>query len=268
MSVQPEAPEVAEPVLLRDDADGIATLTLNRPASGNSLSHRLVHDLQAEFDRIADDETVRVVVIAASGRLFCTGHDLNESLATESGEAKRASNLVCNRMMQSIVESPKPVIAKVRGTATAAGCELVASCDLAIASTEARFATPGVNIGLWCLTPQVALSRAVGRKHAMQMLLTGKLIDAETAMRFGLINEAVPPEALDQTVAGLATVIAGKSPFAVALGKRSFYRQYDMDRAQAYDYVADQMVRAFQAEDTREGIAAFLEKRPPVWKGR
>ncbi len=268
MSVQPEAQDAVEPVLLRDDADGIATLTLNRPASGNSLSHGLVHDLQAEFDRIAEDDTVRVVVITASGRLFCTGHDLKESLATNSGEEKRAANLVCNRMMQSIVDSPKPVIAKVQGTATAAGCELVASCDLAIASTEAKFATPGVNIGLWCLTPQVALSRAVSRKHAMQMLLTGKLMDAETAARFGLINEAVPPAALDATVTELATVIASKSPFAVALGKRSFYRQYEMDRAQAYDYVADQMVRAFQAEDAREGIAAFLEKRPPVWRGR
>lgn len=268
MSVQPEALDAAEPVLLRDDADGIATLTLNRPASGNSLSHRLVRDLQAEVHRIAGDDTVRVVVIAASGRLFCTGHDLKESLATTSGEEKRAANLVCNRMMRSIVDSPKPVIAKVQGTATAAGCELVASCDLAIASTEARFATPGVNIGLWCLTPQVALSRAVSRKHAMQMLLTGKLIDAATAVRFGLINEAVPADALDATVTELATVIASKSPFAVALGKRSFYRQYEMDRGPAYDYVADQMVRAFQAEDAREGIAAFLEKRPPVWRGR
>lgn len=268
MSVQPEPVNDAEPVLLRLDNDGITTLTLNRPASGNSLSHRLVHDLKAEFDAIADDGTVRVVVITAAGRLFCTGHDLKESIATKSAEAKRASNLICNAMMQAIVDSPKPVIAKVQGTATAAGCELVASCDLAIASTAAKFATPGVNIGLWCLTPQVALSRAVSRKHAMQMLLTGKLMDAETAVRFGLINEAVPPEALDEAVAELADVIASKSPFAVALGKRSFYRQYEMNRAQAYDYVADQMVRAFQAEDAREGIAAFLEKRPPVWKGR
>lgn len=256
-----------EPILGRSDTDGIATLTLNRPRSGNSLSHALVDSLKAALDEIAADDAVRVVVLAASGRLFCTGHDLNESLAGSPAE-KRTSNLVCSAMMQTIVDLPKPVIAKVHGIATAAGCQLVATCDLAIASSEAKFATPGVNIGLWCLSPQVAVSRAIAAKHAMQMLLTGDLIDAETALRFGLINEAVAPERLDQTVEELARKIAGKSPFAIAQGKRSFYRQREMSLSGAYDYVAEVLYRAIQSEDAKEGIAAFLEKRPADWKGR
>ena len=257
-----------EPILLRDDADGIATLTLNRPKSGNSLSHGLVDALQAAMAEIADDPSVRVVVLAAAGRLFCTGHDLNESLASNDPEVKRGANIACSAMMQSIVKLPKPVIAKVHGVATAAGCQLVASCDLAVAATTARFATPGVNIGLWCLTPQVAVSRAIAPKHAMEMLLTGKLIDAETAVRFGLINRAVAPDELDSAVAELAGEIAGKSPFTLALGKQSFYRQLEMKLGEAYDYAGELIYRNIQAEDAREGIAAFLEKRPAEWKGR
>ncbi len=259
----------AEAVLLREDRDGVATLTLNRPKSGNSLSHELVRSLQAAWDEIDKDASVRVVVLAASGRLFCTGHDLNESIdAMEDPPTKLAANRECSRMMQSMLKLSKPIIAKVHGVATAAGCQLMATCDLAVASSEARFATPGVNIGLWCLSPQVAISRTIAPKHAMEMLLTGKLQDAETALRFGLINEAVPPDELDARVAELAAVIASKSPHSIAMGKRSFYRQLTMPLDEAYEYVDEVIVRAIQSEDAKEGISAFLEKRDPVWKGR
>ena len=172
-------------ILLREDQDGVTTLTLNRPESGNSLSHALVDELQETFREIALDSNVRVVVLTANGKLFCTGHDLKESVSTKQAEDKRAANVTCAAMLQSMLELPQPIIAKVRGVATAAGCELVATCDLAIASDQSKFATPGVNIGLWCLSPQVAVSRTIAPKHALQMLLRGKLIDADTAIRFG-----------------------------------------------------------------------------------
>jgi enoyl-CoA hydratase/carnithine racemase len=259
----------AEAVLLREDRDGIVTLTLNRPKSGNSLSHELVHALHDAWDEIDRDDSVRVVVLAASGRLYCTGHDLNESIAAmEDLPSKLAANRACSRMLMRMREIGKPIIAKVHGVATAAGCQLMASCDLAIAADTARCATPGVNIGLWCLSPQVAVSRAIAPKHAMEMLLTGKLYDAEAALRFGLINEAVAPEELDARVAELAAVIASKSPHSIAMGKRSFYRQLTMPLDEAYEYVDEVIVRAIQSEDAKEGISAFLEKRDPVWKGR
>ena len=257
------------PVLLRADADGVATLTLNRPKSGNSLSHAMVADLQSALDDIAADAGVRVVVVAGTGKHFCTGHDLNESLATKTGVEKRASNQACNVMMQAIVGLPQPVIARVHGTATASGCELAASCDLVLAADVARFATPGVNIGFWCYTPQVALSRAVGRKQALEMLLTGDFISADEALRIGLVNRVVPLAELDIAVGELAAKIAGKSAGAVARGKQSFYRQYKMTRADAYTYVTDEVIPdAFDTDDAREGIAAFVEKRPPKWQGR
>lgn len=259
----------AEAVLLREDKDGITTLTLNRPKSGNSLSHKLVQALQAAWNEIDKDDSVRVVILAASGRLFCTGHDLNESIAAMDNPAsKLAANRECSAMMQSMLKLSKPIIAKVHGVATAAGCQLMATCDLALASTEARFATPGVNIGLWCLSPQVAISRTIAPKHAMQMLLTGKMADAEAALRFGLINEAVAPEELDARVTELAIEIASKSPHSLAMGKRSFYRQLTMPLDEAYEYVDEVIVRAIQSEDAKEGISAFLDKRKPEWTGR
>ena len=264
-----ELPAGTERTLLRRDAGGVATLTLNRPKSGNSLSHRLVRALQDALDDIAEDRGVRVVILAAAGRLFCTGHDLNESRAAmEAPETKRDATIACSRMMQSLIALPQPVIAQVHGIATAAGCELVASCDLVYASADAKFATPGVNIGFWCHSPQVALSRAVAPKHAMQMLLTGKLMSAETAFRMGLVSEVVAPEKLEEAVDEAAREIAGRSAYAVAQGKESFYRQLEMDRARAYDYASEVIYRTIQAEDAREGIAAFLEKRTPVWRGR
>ncbi len=260
---------VAGAILERARKGNVLTLTLNRPQAGNSLSTAMIAALQQALDDAAADAGVHVVVIAgAGGKVFCAGHDLKEFRANDDPSFPKAVAVQCSRMMQTIVSSPKPVIAKVEGVATAAGAQLVAACDLAVAADSARFATPGVNIGLWCLTPMVAISRAVAPKHAMQMLLTGRLIDAGTAVRFGLINEAVPAERLDATVDALAAEIASKSPFTVALGKQAFYRQLGMDLASAYDYASEVVVRNMLAEDATEGIAAFTQKRPPVWKGR
>ena len=186
----------------------------------------------------------------------------------EAPETKRTANMTCSRMMRSLLSLPQPVIAKVHSVATAAGCELAASCDLVYASSDAKFATPGVNIGFWCHSPQVAVSRAIAPKHAMQMLLTGKLMDAETAFRMGLVSEVVAPDKLDEAVTEVARGIAAKSPYAIAQGKESFYRQLEMNRAEAYDYVAEVIYRTIQAEDAREGISAFLEKRDPTWRGK
>ena len=229
----------------------------------------MIAALQAALDDAAVDDGVHAVVLAgAGGRIFCAGHDLKEFQDNDSPAFSKAVATQCSRMMQAIVALPKPVIAKVAGVATAAGAQLVAACDLAIAADTARFATPGVNIGLWCLTPMVAISRSIAPKHAMQMLLTGRLIDADTAVRFGLINEAVPAARLDETVDALAAEIAGKSSFTVALGKQAFYRQLGMDLASAYEYASEVVVRNMLAEDAAEGIAAFTQKRAPVWKGR
>jgi enoyl-CoA hydratase/carnithine racemase len=212
---------------------------------------------------------VHVVVLeAAGGRVFCAGHDLREVLSRNSPAFSKEMATRCSRMMQAIVAHPRPVIAKVRGVATAAGLQLVASADLAYAARGARFATPGVNIGLWCLTPMVALGRAVARKHAMQMLLSGRLFDADHAFRIGLVNEVVGESELDATVAAAAAEIAGKSTFTVALGKQAFYRQLDMDLGNAYEYAGELVVRNMLAEDAAEGIGAFVEKRAPKWSGR
>ena len=255
------------PLLLRGDHDGIATLTLNRPQARNALSIGLMEALDAELVSIAADPATRVVVIAAAGPAFCAGHDMREMRATPTREAYQAVFALCCRLMQRIVALPKPVIARVHGAASAAGCQLVATCDLAIAAESARFATPGVNIGLFCSTPMVALSRAVGRKAAMEMLLTGDLIDAHRAREIGLVNRVVPDAEIDTAVTGLARQIAGKSPLTLAIGKAAFYRQTELDLAGAYALTAEVMVQNMLAHDAAEGIDAFLEKRPAVWSG-
>ena len=252
-------------ILLRDDRDGVAWLTMNRPAARNALSMGLMDALDAALAAIATDPTVRVVVLAGAGPAFCAGHDLREVRETPTQTAYEALFALCAKLMQRIVALPKPVIARVHGVATAAGCQLVASADLAIAGESARFATPGVNIGLFCSTPMVALSRAVGRKAAMEMLLTGDLLPADRAREIGLINRAVPDADLDAEVAALAARIAKGSPTAIAMGKKAFQRQADMDLPDAYAFASRVMTENMLAHDAEEGIDAFLRKRPAVW---
>ena len=256
-------------VLLRHDSGGVATLTMNRPKQRNALSGGLMAAIQGALDSIARDRAVKAVVLAANGPVYCAGHDLREMRAMPGRQALEALFRQCSAMMLSILRLPKPVIAKVQGTATAAGCQLVATCDLAVASTKARFATPGVNIGLFCSTPAVALSRAVGRKPAMEMLLTGEPVTAREALRIGLINRAVAPTRLDAETAALARRVASKSPLTVKIGKENFYRQLEMGIEQAYDQVSRAMAENMLALDAEAGIDAFLEKKPePEWKGR
>ncbi|CCG40661.1 enoyl-CoA hydratase [Magnetospirillum molischianum] len=259
-------PTDPETILLTEQTDGIATLTLNRPAARNALSMALMAELEAELARLAADATTKVVVLAANGPAFCSGHDLKEMRGLSGRDAVASVFDQCVRVMKAIVRQPQPVIAKVHAMATAAGCQLVASCDLAFAAASARFATPGVNIGLFCSTPMVALSRVVGRKAAMEMLLTGHPIDAATAERWGLINRAVPVEALDKITAETAALIAAKSSRTVKTGKEAFYRQAEMDLDEAYAYAARVMTDNMLAADATEGIDAFLAKRPPVWR--
>ena len=262
------AEQAAENLVLREDgADGVTIITLNRPQARNALSVGLMTSLQAALDAIAKDNSVKVVVIAGAGPGFCAGHDLKEIRSDPSRQTYEALFTQCSRLMITITRLPKPVIAKVHGIATAAGCQLVSTCDLAIASSAARFATPGVKIGLFCSTPMVALSRVTGRKAAMEMLLTGDMVDAETARQNGLINRVVTPDDLDETVAGLAGQIANKSPVSLAIGKEAFYRQLEMPLDDAYAYTAQVMTENMLKRDAEEGIDAFLEKRKPVWRG-
>lgn len=256
------------PILLRETRAGVTTLTLNRPAARNALSTGLMTELQAALDAAADDPHTRVVVIAGNGPGFCAGHDLREMRANPRQAAYEALFDQCSRLMQSIIDLPKPVIARVHGIATAAGCQLVATCDMAIATESARFATPGVNIGLFCSTPMVALSRAVGRKQAMKMLLTGEMIPASEALDAGLVTEVVPDAVLADRTAQLAALIAAKSPLTLRIGKQAFYRQAEMSLADAYAYASRVMTQNMLARDAEEGIDAFLEKRPPKWQGR
>jgi enoyl-CoA hydratase/carnithine racemase len=258
----------AESPLLVDASEGIATLTLNRPGQFNALSGALIGELQAALDRVAADPAVRVVVLAAHGRGFCAGHDLKELRAMASVAEVEALFARCSRMMVAIAALPQAVIAKVHGLATAAGCQLVATCDLAVASSAATFATPGVNIGAFCSTPGVALGRAVGRKAAMEMLLTGDMISADRAQEIGLVNRVVAPDALDAEVEALARLIASKSPAAIATGKRVFYRQLEMPLGDAYAFAGHAIACDFAGEDGQEGVDAFLGKRPPRWKER
>jgi enoyl-CoA hydratase/carnithine racemase len=254
------------PVLLEAREDGVLRLTLNRPEQRNALSVGLMSALSAALERAAADKACRVVVIAGAGAAFCAGHDLRELRTDNSREAYERVFAQCSALMLQIIRLPKPVIAEVHGIATAAGCQLVATCDLAVAAEEARFATPGVNIGLFCSTPMVALSRAVGRKPAMEMLLTGDLVDAKTAQAIGLVNRVVPRTELGAATTALARQIATKSALTVAIGKEAFYRQAELGLADAYSYAAQVMTRNMLAADAAEGIDAFLDKRPPLWQ--
>jgi enoyl-CoA hydratase/carnithine racemase len=256
------------PVLLEENDRGVLRLTLNRPDARNALSVALMSALLQALARAATDPQARVVVIAGSGPAFCAGHDLRELRTDQQRETYERVFDQCSELMLAIVRLPKPVIAEVHGVATAAGCQLVATCDLAVAAEDARFATPGVNIGLFCSTPMVALTRAVGRKAAMEMLLTGKLVNAETAQAIGLINRVVPREGLRDAVDGLAREIASKSALTVKIGKEAFYRQAELDLAAAYRYAAEIMTRNMLARDAGEGIDAFLAKREPLWQDR
>ena len=260
--------QAVEQVLLRNDAEGICTLTLNRPDKRNPLSTQMLSALQNTLDDIADDKTVKVVIIAAKGPVFCAGHDLKEMRANTNYNFIHKLFLQCSRMMVTMTQLPQPIIAKVHGVATAAGCQLVASCDLAIAAESARFGTPGVTNGLFCSTPAVAVSRAVSSKHAMEMLLLGDLFSPEDALRFGLINRIVPVQKLDSTVLEYAESIASRSTLTMSMGKGAFYRQLDMELEDAYTYTSDVMARNMMERDAQEGIDAFLQKRHPKWTGR
>jgi enoyl-CoA hydratase/carnithine racemase len=252
-------------VLTERDARGVVTLTLNRPQAYNALSEGMLEALQAALDKLASDESARVVVIAAAGKAFCAGHDLKEMRAEPSlGYYERLFEQ-CGRMMLTIQRLPQPVIARVHGTATAAGCQLVAMCDLAVAASDARFAVSGVNLGLFCSTPSVALSRNLGRKAAFEMLVTGDFIDAEQALAKGLVNRVVAAEQIDAEVAALAGRIVSKPREALALGKALFYRQLETGIAAAYDDAASTMACNMMEASALEGVQAFIEKRPPKW---
>ncbi len=258
-------------ILLREDQGAIATLTLNTPGSLNALSTAMLTRLQDSLDALADDDTIRVVILRGAGKVFCAGHDLKEMTAMRQAEdggkaAFRALFDQCARMMQTIPRLPQPVIAQVHGIATAAGCQLVASCDLAVAAEGTKFGVNGVNIGLFCSTPMVALSRNVPRKQAFEMLTTGQFISAERATELGLINRAVAPSTLEAETLKLAELLASKLGSAVKIGKQAFYEQIQMPLGDAYAYTGEVMTQNMLARDTEEGISAFLEKREPEWQ--
>jgi len=252
-------------------AEGILRITLLNPPA-NALSIALMTGLKGALERAGENRDVRVVILQHEGKVFSAGHDLKEMQARRSDPDRGRAFFVetmelCAALMQTVVRLPKPVIAAIDGVATAAGCQLVASCDLAVATAQARFATPGVNIGLFCSTPMVALSRNISRKHAMEMLLTGEMIDAEQALSFGLVNRVVTREMLDDAVMQLARMIVSKSPLTLKIGKEAFYNQAEMSLADAYDYTVRVMVENMMARDAEEGIGAFIEKRDPAWRG-
>ena len=263
MSAQPQE---QQPVLLREDRDGIATLTMNRPQQMNLLTSGMLTALQDSFDSIQKNPDIRVVVLAAAGKGFCAGHDLKEIRAL--GEQPKIAGLFaqCSRMMTAIQSLPQPVIAKVQGAAAAAGAQLVAQCDLAVASEAAKFVTSGVSWGFFCSTPGVAIGRNLQRKHAMEMLLTGDPISAQRALEWGLVNKVVAADALDNETLSLARTIASKPPATVMAGKRAFYQQMDMDLVRAYALAGQVIASDFAHPEGREGMSAFIEKRPPGWK--
>jgi enoyl-CoA hydratase/carnithine racemase len=257
-----------ESILLNENVDGVVTLTLNRPDQLNALSEDMLIALQSALDGIAEDEDVRCVVLAAAGRAFCAGHDLRQMRTNPRQDYYETLFAMCSRVMQGIVNLPVPVIARVQGMATAAGCQLVASCDLAVAAESATFAVSGINVGLFCSTPAVALSRNVSPKRAFDMLITGRFITAEEAFSAGLVSRVAPDAGLDAALADLTASIRAKSPVAVRTGKAMFARQQTMGLEEAYRYAGNVMACNMMAEDAAEGIDAFLAKRKPVWKGR
>jgi enoyl-CoA hydratase/carnithine racemase len=266
-------PTPQPPILLQENVGGIRVLTLNRPAARNSLSEDLIAELHGALEQIHDDNSVRAVVIAANGPAFSAGHDMKELTARRSDADRGRAYFgqimnACSAMMQAVVLLPKPVVAAVQGIATAAGCQLVASCDLAVASEAAGFATPGVDIGLFCSTPMVALSRNIPRKQAMEMLLTGEPISAATAKNIGLVNRVVAAGTERDAAIALAQKVALKSAYTVKLGKEAFYRQAEMSLADAYRYTAQVMTENMMARDAEEGIGAFIEKREPKWQDK
>ena len=255
-----------EYLLVETDAP-VAIVTMNRPERRNALSLALMEELIDCFGALGQNSEIRALILAANGPAFSAGHDLSEMIDRQIGDYRRLFD-VCTELMTLIQSIPQPVIAEVHGIATAAGCQLVATCDLAIASEESRFATPGVRIGLFCTTPMVALTRAIGRKRAIEMLLTGTAIDAPTAREYGLVNRVVPADRLREESLGLAERIAEASPFTVSIGKQAFYTQIDLDQPKAYAYAKEVMSLNAMAEDAQEGMGAFLEKRTPCWRGR
>ena len=260
--------DIDDRLVIRDDnkEDGVVTLTLNHPKQFNALSVELLSAMQTELDNIAQDNQIQVVIIAANGKAFCAGHNLKQMRANVNEAFQRALFQQCSQMMLTLNQMPQVVIAKVQGIATAAGCQLVAACDLAVASNEAKFATSGINVGLFCSTPAVAVSRNLPRKQAFEMLITGEFIDAHTALQYGLINRVAPAEQLEQVLQSLITAITAKSPVAVKTGKDMFYKQLNMSVEDAYDYASDVMTGNMMADDASEGIDAFIEKRQAVWK--
>lgn len=272
-TIRPPATATSPSPLRREDIDGIAVLTLDSPASRNALSETMIATLHKALDSIHDDANVRAVVIAANGPAYSSGHDLKELTVRradpDAGFAYFTQIMnACSAMMQAIVRLPKPVVAAVQGVATAAGCQLVATCDLAVASENAKFATPGIDIGLFCSTPMVALSRNVSRKHAMHMLLTGEPVSAQRAAEIGLVNSVVPAGTERDAAIALARKIARKSSYTLRIGKEAFYRQAEMPLSEAYHYAAQVMAMNMMARDAEEGIGAFIEKRDPKWEDR
>jgi enoyl-CoA hydratase/carnithine racemase len=256
-------PRAEESILLREDRDGICTLVMNRPAHMNLLTSEMLDALQEAFDAIAQDKRVRVVVLGAMGKGFCAGHDIKEIRGLKDLPKIEALFAKCSRMMQTITALPQPVIARVQGAAAAAGCQLVAQCDLAVASDAARFTTPGVTWGFFCSTPGVAVGRNISRKRAMEMLLTGDLVDAQKALDWGLVNQVVPVAELETATLALATKIAEKPPVTVATGKRAFYDQMELGAVRAYELASCAISASFAHEEGRQGMDAFLEKRKP-----
>lgn len=262
------ATDTSEPLVIRENSNGVVTLTLNRPKQFNALSVDMLTAMQTELDDIAQDNNIRVVVIAANGKAFCAGHNLKEMRAHTDEAFHNALFKQCSQMMLSINTMPQIVIAKVQGIATAAGCQLVAACDLAVAADSAKFATSGINVGLFCSTPAVAVSRNLPRKQAFEMLITGEFMDAHTALQNGLINRVASNEQLDDTLQSLIDAITAKSSVATTTGKDMFYKQLNMDLAAAYEYAGKVMTCNMMADDVAEGIDAFIEKRHAVWTGR